>query len=108
MLQTAFTSLVGCSVPIQQAGMGGAATPELAAAVSGAGGLGMVSLPMVPAEEVAVTVAALAKGTTGHCRGTRRHTPRCSPTSWTSCAEGRRPPETSSCRRRRRCSARAS
>jgi NAD(P)H-dependent flavin oxidoreductase YrpB (nitropropane dioxygenase family) len=44
--------------------MGGAATPELAAAVSAAGGLGMVSLPMVPAEEVAATVAALANGTT--------------------------------------------
>ena len=65
MLRTAFTRLVGCSVPIQQAGMGGAATPELAAAVSDAGGLGMVSLPMVPAEEVAATVAALANGTTG-------------------------------------------
>ena len=44
--------------------MGGAATPERAAAVSAAGGLGMVSLPMVPAEEVAATVAALANGTT--------------------------------------------
>ena len=64
MWQTAFTRLVGCSVPLQQAGMGGAATPELAAAVSAAGGLGMVSLPMVPAEEVAATVAALANGTT--------------------------------------------
>ena len=65
MLETAFTRLVGCQVPIQQAGMGGAATPELAAAVSDAGGLGMVSLPMVPAEDVAVIVAALAKGATG-------------------------------------------
>jgi len=64
MLQTAFTRLVGCSVPLQQAGMGGAATPELAAADTAAGGLGMVSLPMVPAEEVAATVAALANGTT--------------------------------------------
>jgi len=65
MLQTAFTRMTGCSVPIQQAGMGGAATPGLAAAVSAAGGLGMVSLPMVPAEDVAVIVAALAKGATG-------------------------------------------
>jgi nitronate monooxygenase len=65
MLQTAFTRLVGCSVPIQQVGMGGAATPELAAAVSDAGGLGMVSLPMVPAGDVAVTVAALAEGRAG-------------------------------------------
>jgi NAD(P)H-dependent flavin oxidoreductase YrpB (nitropropane dioxygenase family) len=42
MLRTRFTDLVGCSVPIQQAGMGAAATPELAAAVANAGGLGML------------------------------------------------------------------
>src|SRR3954451_7916621 len=42
MLATRFTKLVGCSVPIQQAAMGGIATPELAAAVSDAGGLGML------------------------------------------------------------------
>jgi nitronate monooxygenase len=65
MLETAFTRLVGCSVPIQQAGMGGAATPELAAAVSDAGGLGMVNLVMVPADEVAVTMNLLAKSTVG-------------------------------------------
>jgi len=45
MLTTRFTELVGCSVPIQQAGMGGGiATPRLAAAVATAGGLGMVSV----------------------------------------------------------------
>ena len=42
MLTTRFTELVGCTVPIQQAGMGAAAPPELAAAVSNAGGLGML------------------------------------------------------------------
>jgi nitronate monooxygenase len=42
MLATRFTELVGCTVPIQQAAMGGIATPELAAAVSDAGGLGML------------------------------------------------------------------
>jgi nitronate monooxygenase len=42
MLTTRFTKLVGCTVPIQQAGMGAASPPELAAAVSEAGGLGMV------------------------------------------------------------------
>ena len=42
-ITTAFTELVGCRVPVQQAGMGGASTPELAAAVSGAGGLGMLT-----------------------------------------------------------------
>jgi nitronate monooxygenase len=43
MLRTAFTDLVGCQVPIQLAPMGGGVvTPELAIAVSGAGGLGML------------------------------------------------------------------
>ena len=65
MLETTFTKLVGCSVPIQQAGMGGAATPELAAAVADAGGLGMVNMVMVPAAEVATAVAGLAKATSG-------------------------------------------
>jgi NAD(P)H-dependent flavin oxidoreductase YrpB (nitropropane dioxygenase family) len=44
MLTTRFTDLVGCSVPIQQAGMGAVASPELAAAVSEAGGLGMLGM----------------------------------------------------------------
>jgi nitronate monooxygenase len=42
MLKTRFTGLIGCSVPIQQAGMGAAAPPELTAAVSEAGALGML------------------------------------------------------------------
>jgi nitronate monooxygenase len=42
MLSTRFTKLVGCTIPIQQAGMGAAGPPELAAAVSEAGGLGML------------------------------------------------------------------
>jgi nitronate monooxygenase len=65
VLETAFTRLVGCSVPIQQAGMGGAATPRLAAAVSAAGGLGMVNLVMVPADEVAMTMKLLATRAVG-------------------------------------------
>jgi NAD(P)H-dependent flavin oxidoreductase YrpB (nitropropane dioxygenase family) len=43
MLETAFTELVGCRVPIQLAAMGGGVTtPELVVAVSRAGGLGML------------------------------------------------------------------
>ena len=42
MLTTRFTRLIGCAVPIQQAGMGAAAPPELVAAVSEAGALGML------------------------------------------------------------------
>ena len=44
MLTTRFTELVGCTVPIQQAGMGFFAHPPLAKAVAKAGGLGMVSV----------------------------------------------------------------
>ena len=53
MLTTRFTELIGCRIPLQQAGMGGVTTAALAAAVSDAGGLGMLGLPMVPADMVA-------------------------------------------------------
>ncbi|UCG26583.1 MAG: nitronate monooxygenase [Chloroflexota bacterium] len=43
-MATRFTELVGCSAPIQQAGMGSHSKPGLAAAVANAGGLGMVSV----------------------------------------------------------------
>lgn len=52
-LETRFTRLVGCGVPLQLAGMPGVCTPELAAAVTKAGGLGMVGMPTVPAKAVA-------------------------------------------------------
>ena len=61
MIQTRFTSLVGCALPLQQAGMGWIAGPDLAAAVSAAGGLGMLAMPMVPAPvlcEMLSTVSA--------------------------------------------------
>lgn len=52
MITTRFTELVGCTAPIQQAGMGGVSPPELVAAVSEAGALGMLGLarPGVTAE----------------------------------------------------------
>src|SRR6516164_6653978 len=65
MLEMAFTRLVGRSVPIQQAGMGEVATPELAAAVARAGGLGMVNLVMVRADVVEATVARLSQEVSG-------------------------------------------
>jgi nitronate monooxygenase len=43
MIETDFTRLVGCTVPIQLAGMGATVSPELAAAVSEAGALGQIS-----------------------------------------------------------------
>lgn len=61
-LATSFTELVGCTVPIQQAGMGGASTPELAAAVSNAGGLGMLS---ASADNVLGDVTAALAATAG-------------------------------------------
>jgi len=42
MIDTRFTSLVGCAVPLQQAPMGSFSRARLAGAVSAAGGLGMV------------------------------------------------------------------
>jgi NAD(P)H-dependent flavin oxidoreductase YrpB (nitropropane dioxygenase family) len=44
VVQTTFTQLVGCTVPIQLAGMGSILSPELAAAVSNAGALGQLTL----------------------------------------------------------------
>jgi NAD(P)H-dependent flavin oxidoreductase YrpB (nitropropane dioxygenase family) len=44
MLTTRFTELVGCTVPLQQAGMGSLSQPRLAAAVADAGGLGTVAV----------------------------------------------------------------
>ncbi len=43
-----FTRLVGCDLPIQQAGFGAVATPALAAAVADAGGLGMLGVHVDP------------------------------------------------------------
>lgn len=42
-ITTRFTDMFHCRYPLQQAGMGGFATPDLAVAVSVAGGLGMLS-----------------------------------------------------------------
>ena len=50
MLRTAFTDLVGCTVPLQLAGMGGVGSVELAAAVSRAGGFGMIPGAHAPDE----------------------------------------------------------
>jgi nitronate monooxygenase len=59
MLETRFTRLVGCTVPIQLAGMGSVITPELAAAVTGAGGLGMLGMAATPLAAQLDAVAAL-------------------------------------------------
>ena len=57
-LSTAFTRAVGVEAPIVQAPIGGLATPELAAAVSEAGALGMLALTWT---EVDALLAAVAR-----------------------------------------------
>src|SRR5829696_9438714 len=49
---TPFCQRLGLTAPVVQAPIGGATTPELAAAVSNAGGLGMLALSWTPAEGV--------------------------------------------------------
>src|SRR5947207_14408222 len=66
MLQTKFTELLGCTVPLQQAGMGKIASPALATAVAEAGGLGMVSgIGAAPPEYVAKVLDGLRRSTSG-------------------------------------------
>jgi NAD(P)H-dependent flavin oxidoreductase YrpB (nitropropane dioxygenase family) len=60
-METAFTQLVGCRVPLQQAGMPQVATPDLAVAVANAGALGMV----VPCEDTATMLEQVAAQTSG-------------------------------------------
>ena len=60
MLSTPFTDLLGCRLPLQQAPMGGVTTPELVAAVAGAGAVGMVPAQMLPAEALAGLLTDLA------------------------------------------------
>jgi NAD(P)H-dependent flavin oxidoreductase YrpB (nitropropane dioxygenase family) len=65
MLTTRFTELVGCSIPIQQAAIGGLATPALAAAVAQAGGLGMVCMYWSPPGVIEKVLDDLREQTSG-------------------------------------------
>jgi nitronate monooxygenase len=65
MLSTRFTKLVGCAVPIQQAGMGGVAGPGLAAAVASAGALGMLGGARIPAPVLTAVLDQLRQETSG-------------------------------------------
>jgi NAD(P)H-dependent flavin oxidoreductase YrpB (nitropropane dioxygenase family) len=57
-LQTPFCRRLGLTAPVVQAPVGSAATPELAAAVSNAGGLGMLALSWTPPELVGERIRA--------------------------------------------------
>jgi len=63
MLATRFTELIGCTIPIQQAAIGGLANPRLAAAVSNAGGLGMATVYGMPAASAAALLDEVAERT---------------------------------------------
>lgn len=65
MLTTRFTQLLGCSVPIQQAGMGDLARPRLAAAIANAGGLGMVGVYGISLSALINTLDQLRAQTAG-------------------------------------------
>ena len=55
-----FCGRLGLTLPVVQAPVGSATTPELAAAVSGAGGLGMLALTWTRVERVRERIAATA------------------------------------------------
>lgn len=65
MRTTRFTELVGCTIPIQQAGMGGVATAELAAAVANAGALGMIGAVRLSPAYLSVMLDQLRQQTRG-------------------------------------------
>jgi nitronate monooxygenase len=56
---TGFTDLIGCTVPIQLAAMSGVVTPELAVAVSDAGGLGMLAVGRRSYDQMASQIEAV-------------------------------------------------
>src|ERR1051326_5410288 len=55
-MRTPLWALVGIEAPVVLAPMGGAVTPSLAAAVSGAGGLGMLPLTWTAPDEIAAVI----------------------------------------------------
>ena len=63
MLTTRFTRLIGCDVPIQQAGMGDVATAELASAVALASALGMIGGVRVGAKVLGEELDSLPRQT---------------------------------------------
>ncbi len=66
MISTAFTEMFGITHPIVQGGMQGVATAELAAAVSNAGGLGMIGALTQPTPAALKEEIAKARDLTDH------------------------------------------
>ena len=65
MITTRFTKLLGCSTPIQLAGMGALTNGDLAAAVANAGAQGMISWSGMPADRLVQALDALRRRTSG-------------------------------------------
>lgn len=63
MIRTAFTELLGIQHPISLAGMAGATSPELVAAVSNAGGLGIMGVTGKSPEDLAEAVRGIHERT---------------------------------------------
>lgn len=59
MIKTAFTELLGIAHPVVQAGMAGETSPDLVAAVSNAGGLGILGVTAHSPEKLERDVAAI-------------------------------------------------
>lgn len=64
-LRTRFTEIFGCEVPIQLAPMGGVNTPELIAAVIGAGGMGALGAGPMPGPVLAAVLEQVRARTQG-------------------------------------------
>ena len=64
-METAFTRLVGCRAPVQQAPMGPVSTAELAVAVARAGGLGSITALGMPPERLESTLREITEATAG-------------------------------------------
>jgi NAD(P)H-dependent flavin oxidoreductase YrpB (nitropropane dioxygenase family) len=62
-LSTRFTELVGVRYPIVQTGMGWVATPQLVAATSSAGGLGILAAATMSYDELAAAISAVRQRT---------------------------------------------
>lgn len=62
-LQTPLTALLGCPYPVLQAGMGGVARAELAAAVSAAGGYGFLGMVRESAELISREITEVRQRT---------------------------------------------
>jgi nitronate monooxygenase len=64
-IETALTRLLGCTVPVQQAGFGGALNTRLAAAVADAGGIGMLGGALAGADDLGYAIAEVRSGGNG-------------------------------------------